>query len=205
MGAVPKVDRLSLRTRSTSVIPNALGDLLFRHCFELRPPAGQTSIIQLKQSSPVPSMPFNHDLVEAQLALHHIGTTDMPKLAWDALEVGLDGPATRRLAALHFPTFFQIREILPNLLREWRMTEISPEDAALRLAKLRARQILQSNEDPLVHNYDFWNLWMESGYCRALHDFGPLADDVHVARECGQTDDEIRALLLEKLKALAAM
>jgi hypothetical protein len=150
-------------------------------------------------------MPFDHDLVEAQLALNHIGTTDMPKLAWDALEAGLDGPATRRLAALHSPTFFQLSEILPTLLQEWRMTELSPEDAALRLAKLRARQILQSNEDPLKHANDFWNLWMESDYCSALHDYGPLADDVHVARECGQTDDQIRGWLLEKLKALAGI
>lgn len=149
-------------------------------------------------------MPFDHDLVEAQLALHHIGTTDMPKLAWDALEGGLDGPATRRLAALHFQTFFQIREILPNVMQEWRMTPLSLEDTTLRLAKLRARQILQSNEDPLKHSNDFWNLWMEADYCPALHEYGPLADDVNVARHGGQSDDEIRAWLLEKLKTLAA-
>jgi hypothetical protein len=205
MGAVRKVDRLSHRPSLDLCHPKRSEGSAFCQCFALSPSPGQVSVVQLKQSSLIPSMPFDHDLVEAQLALHHIGSTDMPKLAWDALEAGLDGPSTRRLAALNFPTFFQIREILPNLLREWSMTKLSPEDAALRLAKLRARQILQSNEDPLEQNYDFWNLWMESGYCRALHDFGPLADDVHVARECGRTDDEIRTLLLEKLKALAAM
>jgi hypothetical protein len=150
-------------------------------------------------------MPFDHDLVEARLALHHIGTTDLPKLAWDALEAGFDGPATRRLAALHFPTYFQVREILPTILQEWRMTELPPEEAALRLARLRARQILQNNEDPLKHANDFWRLWVESDYCSALHDYGPLADDVYVARESGQADDQIRAWLLEKLKTLAAI
>jgi hypothetical protein len=149
-------------------------------------------------------MPFDHDLVEAQLALHHIGTTDMPKLAWDALEAGLDGPATSRLAALDFPTFFQVRDILPTVMQEWRMTPLSREDAAVRLAKLRARQILQTNEDPLKQSYDFWNLWMESNYCRELEEYGELADEVYIARESGQTDDEIRVWLLEKLKALAA-
>jgi hypothetical protein len=150
-------------------------------------------------------MPFDHDLVEAQLALHHIGATDMPKLAWDALEVGLDGPATRRLAALHFPTYFQLRQILPAVMQEWRMTYLSPKDAAVRLAKFRARQILQNNEDPLKHTNDFWRLWVDSDYCSALHDYGPLADDVHVARESGQTDDQIRASVLVKLKALATI
>jgi hypothetical protein len=137
-------------------------------------------------------MPFDHDLVEAQLALHRIGTTDMPKLAWDALEAGHDGPATRRPAALRFPTIFEFRQILPTITQEWRMTELSPEDAAVRLAKLHARQILEGNADPLKHANDFWNLWMESDCCCALHNYGPLADDVHVARECGQTDDKIR-------------
>jgi hypothetical protein len=151
------------------------------------------------------TMPFDHDVVEAQLALNRIGATDMPKLACDALEAGLDGPATRRLAALDFPTFFQVREILPALLQEWRMTQLSREDAALRLAKLRARQIPQNNEDPLTRANDFWNLWMESDYCRALHEYGPLADDVNVARCSGQTDDQIRAWVLDKLKALASL
>ena len=69
-------------------------------------------------------MPFDPELVEAQLALNRIGTTDMPKLAWEALEAGLDGPATRRLAALRFPTFFEVREILPKVMQEWQITQI---------------------------------------------------------------------------------
>jgi hypothetical protein len=69
-------------------------------------------------------MPFDRELVEAHLALQRIGATDMPKLAWDALEAGLDGPATRRLAALHFPTFFQVREILPKVMQEWGLAQI---------------------------------------------------------------------------------
>ena len=148
-------------------------------------------------------MPFDHDLVEAQLVLNRIGTTDMPKLAWDALEAGLDGPATRRLAALHLPTAFEVREILPRVMQEWQMKSLSPEDAAVRLAKFRARQILQSKDDPLKHANDFFQMWIETDYCRALSEYGNLADDVHVAREHGQTADQIRAWLLEKFKALA--
>jgi hypothetical protein len=150
-------------------------------------------------------MAFDRDLVEAQLALEHVGTTDMPKLAWDALEAGLDGPATRRLAALQFPTFFEVRQVLPAVLQEWSMKQLSPEDAALRLAKIRVRQILQNNEDPLEHAGDFHQMWVDADYCSALCEYGPLADDAFVARECGQADDEIRAWLLEKFKALAAL
>jgi hypothetical protein len=150
-------------------------------------------------------MPFDHDLVEAQLALHRIGTTDMPKLAWDALEAGLDGPATRRLAALHFPTIFELRQILPALMREWSMIELSPEEAAVRLAKLRARQILQGNADPLKHASDFHQMWVDTDYCRSLSEYGALDEEVYVARISGQTEDQIRSWLLEKLRALATI
>jgi hypothetical protein len=148
-------------------------------------------------------MPFDPELVEAQLALNRIGTTDMPKLAWEALEVGLDGPATRRLAALHFPTFFQVREILPKVLEEWHLKQIPKEQAALRLAKRRAREILQSNEDPLKHANDFFHLWVEADFCKELSDYGELEEEVYLARHSGQSDNQIRPWLLEKLKALA--
>ncbi len=116
------------------------------------------------------------------MALNRIGTTDLPKLAWDALEAGLDGPATRRLAALHFPTFFQVREILPKVLDEWNLQQIPKQQAALRLAKRRAREILQSNSDPLKHANDFNHLWVEAGYCAELADYGELSDEVYIAR-----------------------
>jgi len=37
-------------------------------------------------------MTFDPKATEAQLALNLISSADMPKLAWDALEAGLDGP-----------------------------------------------------------------------------------------------------------------
>lgn len=149
-------------------------------------------------------MPFDRELVEAELALNRIGTADMPELAWNALEAGLDGPATRRLAALHFPTFFEVREILPKVMREWGLMQLSREQAASKLAKRRAREILQSKSDPLRHVGDFYQMWFEASYCHELAEYGPLAELVYVARCSGETDDQIRAWLLEKLEALAA-
>jgi hypothetical protein len=149
-------------------------------------------------------MPFDRELVEAQLALQRIGTTDMPKLAWDALEAGLDGPATRRLAALHFPTFFQVREILPRLLLEWGMAQLSREQGALQLAKRRAREILQGNEDPFKHTYDFFSLWVETDYSRELAEYAELAEEVSIAFDSREPYDQVRDWFLEKLKALAS-
>ena len=149
-------------------------------------------------------MPFDPELVAAQLALKRISDTGMPKLAWEALEAGLDGPVTRRLAALHRPTFFEVRELLPKLYEEWKLTQLSREQAALHLAKRRAREILQSNSDPLDHTNDFYYLWRDADYCPELTDYGTLDEEVYVARLSGRTDNELRPCLLEKLKTLAS-
>src|ERR1700739_2692309 len=119
-------------------------------------------------------MPFDPKIAEAQIALNLISTTDLPKLAWDALEVGLDGPAIRRLAALDWPTFFQIRDVLPTAMTEMHLAKIGEGEAALRLAKIRASEILRSNEDPLKHLRDFEQLWFQTDYCRELADYGNL-------------------------------
>jgi len=41
-----------------------------------------------------------------------------------ALEAGIDWTATRRLAALGRPTYFEIAEVLPRVMKEWEITQI---------------------------------------------------------------------------------
>jgi hypothetical protein len=149
-------------------------------------------------------MAFEPRVTEARLALNLISSTEIPKLAWEALEAGLDGPAIRRLAAFEFPTFFQVQEVLPQAMKEMRLARLDKTAAALLLAKLRAQEILARNLDPFHHLRDFEQVWIESDYCRELQDFGNLDDEVHVARSMGQPEREIRAWLVEKLKKLAA-
>ncbi len=148
-------------------------------------------------------MVFDPKTTEAQLALNLISAVDMPKLAWEALEAGLDGPAIRRLAALEFPTAFQIREVLPQAMEEMRLTKLTETEAALRLAKIRAQLIVRSNLDPFQHLRDFEHLWIQTDYCRELQDYGNLDDEVNVARCMKQSEPEIRAWLMERLKKLS--
>ena len=148
-------------------------------------------------------MTFEPRVAEARLALNLISSTDMPRFAWDALEAGLDGPAIRRLAALEFPTVFQVREVLPQVMIEMHLAKLGESEAALQLAKLRAQEILRSNLDPLKHLRDFEQLWILAHHCRELQEYGNLDDEVHVARCMSQPEPEIRAWLMEKLKKLA--
>jgi hypothetical protein len=150
-------------------------------------------------------MPFERQKVEAQLALNRICTTDMPALACEALEAGLDGPAIRRLAALEFPTFFEVREVLPQAMKEMDLACLTKTEAAVRLSRLRAREILEAGSDPLYQLRDFGLLWHDADYCRELKDYGSLDDEVDAARYMGTPEEELRSWLLERLARLAEL
>ena len=109
-------------------------------------------------------MAFDRDTIEAELSLDLIGSSDMPKVAWDALEAGLDGPGIRRLAALDSPTYFEVRDVLPRATQEMGLATVARSVAALRLAKHRAQEILASGDDPLRHTRDFQHLWIIAGW-----------------------------------------
>src|SRR5262245_5640678 len=150
-------------------------------------------------------MPFDPRVVEAKLALNLISSVEMPRLAWEALEAGLDGPAIRRIAAFEFPTFFQIQEVLPKAMEEMQLAKLDKARAAFQLAKLRAQEILRTKSDPLRHLRDFEHVYIEADYCRELRDYGNLDDEVYVAQLMGQSEQEIRAWVIERLKKLAGL
>lgn len=80
-------------------------------------------------------MPFDREQIEARLALDLIASADMPQIAQDALEAGLDGPGTLRLAILERPTYFEVAEVLPRVVNELGLAQITIGKAALRVAK----------------------------------------------------------------------
>ncbi len=56
---------------------------------------------------------------------------------------------------------------------------------------------------PFKHFQDLFNLWMESNYSRELAGYGELAEEVSIAFDSGESHDQVRAWVLEKLRALA--
>ena len=150
-------------------------------------------------------MAFDPHFIEAQLVLNRISSTDLPQVACDALEAGFDGPAIRKLAALTAPTFFEVQEILPATMAEMNLVSIDKDEAAIRLAKHRAKQVIASGDDPLKHARDFELLWFESDYCPKLSGVGNLDDEVYLAKLYSkQSEAEIREWVLERLKSFAS-
>jgi hypothetical protein len=145
-------------------------------------------------------VPFDRHLLEAKLALNLIASGDMPTIAWDALEAGLDGAATRRLAALEHPTYFEVAEVLPLVLQELELSQIPVEEAAQRMAEHVARDILQRRGDPLQHIRELETLWIRTDYAPELAALRILDDEVSVARTLGQPETEIRKWVTSTLE-----
>jgi len=151
-------------------------------------------------SATIFGVPFDRELVEAKLALDLIASADMPSIAWDALEAGHDGAATNRLAALERPTYFQVAELLPCVMAELGLSQISKGEAAARVAKGIAEEILQSGDDPLKHIRDFESLWIQADYAHELGRLGTLYDDVWIAQSGDRSEGLIREWVRSRLK-----
>ena len=149
-------------------------------------------------------MPFDREIIEARLALDLISSNEMPKIAWDALEAGLDGPAIRRLAALEKPTWFQVREVLPQAAKEMQLAKVPIGEGAYRIARQHAQEILETGADPTRYTRELEYLCVRAGWPKELSGYGALDDDVYIARANGRPETEIRAWLIQRLKELVA-
>jgi hypothetical protein len=147
---------------------------------------------------------FDPQLVEARLALGLIGPDQMPALAWDALEAGLDGPSIRRLAALISPSGWEADRIIPAFMAESGLKSISPQEAAIRVARQLARRILLEELDPLSYSRDFEALYIRADYPKAIQEVGSLDDQKAVAVHMGQSEAELREYARGVLRSLAA-
>jgi len=148
-------------------------------------------------------VPLDREQIEARLALNLIASADMPLIAQDALEAGLDGPATLRLAILERPTYFEVAEVLPRVANELGLAQITIGEAALRVAKETAREILRNGDDPLRHVQAFQSLWVRSKYAKEIQTLGTLYEDVWFARSMDRSDEQIRDWVTSVLKDFA--
>jgi len=148
-------------------------------------------------------VPFDREQIEARLALDLIASVDMPQIAQDALEAGLDGAATLRLAILERPTYFEVAEVLPRILNELGLAHITIGEAAPRVAKETAREILRTGDDPLRHVQAFESLRIRSKYAKEIQILGTLHDEVWIAQSMGHSDERIRDSVRSVLKDFA--
>jgi hypothetical protein len=145
---------------------------------------------------------FDSLLAEERIALNMI--QPLQRLAWDALEAGLDGASIRRLAALEQPSGFELDEVLPRAMQEMGLRKLEPGEAADRMARRRAAEILATGADPLQYTVEFERLWQRtSEVCSAeMTALGVLEDEIRIARTHGQDENAIREWVRENLQAI---
>ena len=93
---------------------------------------------------------FNPDLFVAKWYCSLLYPEEMPQFAADSLEAGYDGPALRRLAGMVKPTSTDIGDLFSQSLTEiGTVTVQNAEQAAIVLARMTARDIIEGRIDPL--------------------------------------------------------
>ena len=144
-------------------------------------------------------MTFDPRQIEARISLNLIPPKEMPPIAWAALEAGHDGQAIRRMAAFDNPTGFETDRFLPAFMKETGMSTLSRERASLRVAYDKARQILDCRNDPLASADFFEKLWVRADYPREMQELGMMSDEIYLAESFGQTRDDVRRTMKDKL------
>jgi len=109
----------------------------------------------------------------------------MPQIAIDA---GLDDKAIRRLVVLEKPMYFEVADVFPLAMQESELAQIPVGEAAMRVARRMAKEILNTGDDPLRHIRDFETLWTRSGYTSETSALGTLYDDVYIAQSSDRSE-----------------
>ena len=122
-------------------------------------------------------MPFDPATFEAEVALKLIPTEQLPSVAQDALEAGFDGPYVLRMAILEPVAGWAIDQALSPMMEELGLRSIVPEEAALHLARQRARRILSTGEDPWPSLPYFYRLLVAADYPHDLYELAYFDDD----------------------------
>jgi len=145
-------------------------------------------------------MAFNKKIVEAKLALGAIHPEDFPAVAIEALEAGVDGPVTRRVAGLIRPTGFEMDELKAAFMAEAGLAEIDAKLAAARLAQDLAREVLRKGKDPLRYTGAFMRLWIAADYAETVQDLGTMDDEVYLY---GANEEAAREMVRARLVEIA--
>ena len=88
-------------------------------------------------------------------------------------------------------------------MQELGLTQITIGEAALRMAKQMARDILRDGDDPLRRLREFQSLWVRSRYSKEIQKLGTLYDDLWIAQSMGRSDKQIRDSVTSVLKDFA--
>ena len=120
------------------------------------------------------------DRANALWTLERLSSEDLPSVAWDALEIGFDGPALRRVAALDKPSSFEVGELFRKALSEMGKSALSKPEAAMLLAKEIAQQVISGNKKPLEGASEIWRLACQSDFPEQITIFGALDVDCYI-------------------------
>jgi hypothetical protein len=126
------------------------------------------------------------DRAISQFTLGKLPYSELPDLACNALELGIDGPSIRRLASLQKPSYFEVGHLFEQALREMGFRQWSKRDAAVFLSKAIGREVLAGQKEPLSGADEIWELCCAGDYRQELLVFGQLDQEFQIPQLLGE-------------------
>jgi hypothetical protein len=116
-------------------------------------------------------------ILQAKWQLNLLRSDDIPELATQILETGLESPALIELAGLISPDRWEVTPLIEEAFSQASLRPISNEAAQWRLAYETAREIVDGRVMPLEGAVTLWSLANDLQLPEALRYFVYLAAD----------------------------
>lgn len=118
-----------------------------------------------------------YQVAVAKYLIGDLPIEQLPNLASDAIENGIDASTVIEIAGIKNPNYFVIQELMPKFLGELGLPPLSKEEAGLYLAKADARKIVSGEMDPEAGAKELERLWFKlECFPKELQNFS-LADE----------------------------
>jgi len=138
-------------------------------------------------------MAFDIKLVQAKYIQNVLHPEDMPSIATDALEAGIDTPSLRRLAGLVNPTAWEAEPLWKSTLSELKVADQSKHEAMLLIADSIAKQVISGECDVLKGLTSLEQLCSVNRYPEELVGFYQIADAACWGEYAMSVEERIKA------------
>jgi hypothetical protein len=139
---------------------------------------------------------YSLDRAISQFTLGKLFYSDLPDVACDALELGLDGPSIRRLASLQNPPTSASVTYRKGAAGDRHQTVVKARCSGVSGKRNIGRDVLAGRKEPLAGADEIWEICCAAGYPEELLIFGGLDQEF----DAPQLIEECRILVAQPIR-----
>jgi hypothetical protein len=156
------------------------------------------------------------EVAAARWSLDHLKCHQLPQIAYEWLQAGLDTPALRVLAGEHDPIMSEVGPLFVRVLEELDVAIPAPPQAARQLARRVAQEITRSSKSPYEGAREIWMLQIDQQsaglpliFCGLASEYEDFSDDFHQKHygeeHCSRVLRDIDQAIIKQANKLLAL